>query len=752
MRSRAIVSLAALLGLFAPATRALAADPVEGLQVTAVRTLPYHPGVVRDDLRIPSAVEIRRFSLNGLPVRGAFETRWVTRGVARTVASRTPSHAPVLRPEDATLGPQELAERVYAIAGVRPTRSEVPELVYVDVLGHPVLAWEVELPMTGGPGDPNAQGLTQRTLWVGASSGLLVEERENIFSARAHVYPENPVSTPEPVEVELPGLSEEGPGVPLSGNRIKAMGCSLTWPAPEDVPEEVWWEEEDGRCYPVQTVFTDGSGDFTVEPPDVRLREVHVDGDEGYAELSMYFHAEKFLGVMEAMGVEGFVCDQATMLANYRLIEPSPSTPELDYGPFNNAYFTGRCESGPTMMFGQGSTIDFGFDGDVVYHELGHGIVSMLTPDGLGDYQLTDEGNLKDARGANEAYADYLSAMVSEDPHLADYVGTYGNYSRPYIRTAENTRTCPQNIRGQEHNDSESLMAALWATRTRVGSALDDAVVLSLTRLAPDASLTEVATAIVQVAEDMGPDALGPDGLDFLVRNLEARGLLNCPRVITDPEATQSGRSVYLRRKIDSVEPFFPGPVQLRHVVPEGSDNVVVRYTIGGSGNPQAELLLKRADEPIEFTYEFAVIESPGDDGEPVVAEMTLVGGDWDLHRAATELTGNTRQVVVRGLLPGEVVHLTLVTRSTNEAVASGFHVVSVPRDELDEGSPPPQEDEPGLETDSDSLGDPTDGQPPALGEVQSGCACGVRGAQGTAWAVWLLALGGWGRRRRCAH
>jgi hypothetical protein len=131
---------------------------------------------------------------------------------------------------------------------------------------------------------------------------------------------------------------------------------------------------------------SDENGDFYVPLPDILKPEDNADGDDLYAEVSMYFHAERFVDQMKREGVDKFKCDVSTMLANYRTPTLSPSYPDLPYTPLNNAYWTNTCEptKGVTMIFGQGHEVDFGYDGEVVYHELGHGMVSLLTPDGLG--------------------------------------------------------------------------------------------------------------------------------------------------------------------------------------------------------------------------------------------------------------------------------------------------------------------------------------------------------------------------------
>ena len=82
----------------------------------------------------------------------------------------------------------------------------------------------------------------------------------------------------------------------------------------------------------------------------------------------------------------------------------SPSYPDLPYTPLNNAYWTNECDpaEGATMIFGQGSEVDFGYDGEVVFHELGHGMVSLLTPNGLGKRTERPDALLADV--ATEAF------------------------------------------------------------------------------------------------------------------------------------------------------------------------------------------------------------------------------------------------------------------------------------------------------------------------------------------------------------
>src|SRR5690606_758425 len=98
---------------------------------------------------------------------------------------------------------------------------------------------------------------------VSAMTGRVLAEREQVQSARARVFAENPSKTPEPIEVELSGLATAGAGAVLEGERVTSFNCTAT--PSRDVPP--WWEE--GECYPVHSVVSDDKGDFFVPLPNV---------------------------------------------------------------------------------------------------------------------------------------------------------------------------------------------------------------------------------------------------------------------------------------------------------------------------------------------------------------------------------------------------------------------------------------------------------------------------------------------------
>lgn len=730
---------------------ASAADSVRAaLTVDAERTLPLTRA--RANGVQAGAIVHRSFRLHGIPVRGAHAT--VIGG--EVVREELPVELPELLPAQAAIDGETAATLAHAHAD-EMARVEVPgpeepgELVYLVILGVPVLAYQVEMPLTLAGEEPS-----RKTIWISANSGIVLDEWEHVRSSRARVFHNNPAVTPIPIEVEFAGVHAEGPGEPLNGDRVLSFGCAIEDPGGEPV---VWYEE--GKCWPVQRARSDENGDFFVPLPDILEPEDNRDGDDLYAEVSMYYHAERFVEAMKAKGVDEFKCDVSTMWANYRTPKLSPSYPDLPFTPLNNAYWTNTCdpEDGATMIFGQGSEVDFGYDGEVVYHELGHGMVSLLTPDGLGDRKMRPDALAADAGGLNEAVADYFSVMLANDPELGDYVARFWPGYGASIRSAENKKVCPDDIIGEVHADGEPWMAAMWATRKRVGQdKLDPLVIEMLARLPSDADLEDASWTIYDLAqEEFAAGTWSESDLQFLVRAFDERGLYDCRRVITDADDVSSGRTMYLRQKGAAVTPFYPGPMQLRHVVPAATDNIIVKFRLNPGEGPEDNplgvvVLIKRADAPIEFKYTLTALDKTnGGSTKPSVREVVDVDGDWDLQLRASNVIAADNQLVIRGFKPGEVVHVTLANIAGGEQVPGGFAVVSLPPEFLDDGSVHVDVDldemESGTETDSDaSSGGWTD---PEVDETTPTTSCACREAAPVGgW--WLLAAPlVWRRRRR---
>jgi MYXO-CTERM domain-containing protein len=703
--------------------------------------------------------ERRSLTLHGIPIRGAFETTWREgNGPARVVAARYPNSDADLRPEHARVDHDRAREAFAARLSPEQWRraaDRVGELVYLSLAGQPMLAWEFTAPLDlGGPG----RQPSRERVWVSASTGQVLDAVELIdFDNQAEVYPVNPQHTPTPTIVTLANLDPEPepwaeemvvePGY-LTGTRVRVFNCLDA----EDGPFAPWHAE--GECFPTQQVRADAENDYFVPLPNVTLLEDNRNPTDLYAELSMYWHAEKFFAFMTEMGVEGFPCELSNMVSNFHWLEPSPGYPDVSFGPYNNAYFSGTCEiaDGPTMLFGQGASVDFAFDGDVVYHELGHGIVAHLTPEGLRSHSQRADGVLMDARALNEAIADYHTLMITERPEMAEYVGFYWpELDDGWIRHADSDAMCPRDMAGQPHNDSAPFTAALWATRRRIGGdKLDPVVIASLPLLPADATLEVASAALLQVAgAERDAGVWTAEDYDQLERALEARNLLDCKRVVDDAASLEEPRFLYLRHNGNFISPFWPGPVQYREQAKPGTDNLLVTFEVSTEGNSDGQpvrhdvvpwLLVKRSsmseDASIEFEYQAAALgHHDGEEGD--ISPTWEVTGDWDEIYAPTELSEERRQILIRGLLPDEVVHMSFVNIERETIVIRELQFALVASSDLDEGSPLADEG-PDIIDDDDA--------------GSCACASGPTGDTRVAPTLGLLVLLALGRRRSRAR
>lgn len=661
--------------------------------------------------------------LRGIPVRGATRVVPADQGGAWLMAPRMPAmESPQVDPSEARIDPDGLEVRVAEVLGRDAVEFEsAPTLVYLLRQDVPVLVWEAQVSLTLRP-EP-----TRPTVWVSAMTGRVIEIREQVRSARARVFPENPSTTPAPRDVELPRIGSVAPGDPLVSESIAAFNCV------SEPPEETPWDVSEGDCYPVHQALADEDGNFYVPTPQVIVEEDNVQPDDPYAELSMFYHGAIFLDALRDRGLDQFSCPQAVMLANVR------SLTDDGFDPVDNAFYTNQCdpERGATMMFGQGGQVDFSYDGDVVYHELGHGVVALLTPEGLGGRRLRDDATLVDAGGMNEAIADYMAYMMTDDPRVGEYVGRFwASNTRAEIRTGENSKRCPDDTIGQVHNDGEPFAASLWSMRARVGAPVDLLVLRTLPLLPADASLEDGAAALLEVASEMVDEGqLEPDDVAHLERALTTRGLMDCPRVITDQDAVRSGRTMHLRRNSVAAQPFTPGPMQLRAEVPPGADALEVHFDLRGDDTPEdrAVVLVKRSDSRITFTYEVVGIDDPGDaTGETGrIREVTRADGDWDAEVEPIRQPTGDYIARIPNVRAGDVVHVALAALGPSDLIATSVAVL--PIGEIEEV-------ETGGEGETDGDAPSSDGSVSAQATSAGGCGCHT-GPDSAILAWWILPL-----------
>src|SRR6185436_12798282 len=150
---------------------------------------------------------------------------------------------------------------------------------------------------------------------------------------------------------------------------------------------------------------------------------------------------------------------------------------------------------------------DSSVDGDVVFHEYGHGISNRLIGNGSGALSGTQSGAM------GEGWSDYWATTINNDGAVGEYVTNNPNGIRRAAYTvpaaAVHDSYADVGAGGFEvHRDGEVWAAALWDLRTQLGAALSDRLVLHGMKFTPNRpSFLNARDGILQADQDLNAGA-----------------------------------------------------------------------------------------------------------------------------------------------------------------------------------------------------------------------------------------------------
>jgi MYXO-CTERM domain-containing protein len=440
--------------------------------------------------------------------------------------------------------------------------------------------------------------------YVDALDGRVIRYYARVFHSLGRVYPENPVLTPNTVDATLNGLDDEtGPD-----NVLVGWGGVLHVYRYIDGDISNWPPNMD------QLALGDATGNFLYDATDV-----HPVYDDPFAEVNAYYHMERahsyFSNVHGVNFTRTMYC-----LVNYN----------ENGQPYNNAFFSDVDTNTVVMATGQGTSVDFGYEADVVLHEFGHYIVDEVAGLYYGFIGTYDEwGRNQMSGGLHEGLADYFSCTISND-------GTLGEYSLAPLGgmrdLANNTQVCPTDMVGESHIDGEIVGGAAWEIREAIGASLtDDLVFGGLSILTPNSTFRDLAVsmettaqALVNASQMTAAEALAVHDI------LTNRGMHDCGRYIDvyeglnrvytfwgfDVMAAQFGRTCEDIRGFmvdQNGDPIYqPGPFQFRVQVPADMPNDILHFNV------------QQTPSVGDLRHKFYVRK-----GEMVHYEMVPVGMGW---------------------------------------------------------------------------------------------------------------------------
>ncbi len=229
--------------------------------------------------------------------------------------------------------------------------------------------------------------------------------------------------------------------------------------------------------------------------------EMTVEKIDRCAEISMYYHANKIWDYLVSLNAgfdylaattkenplnvigNGQIPDINVIMQDYRAIMLENNT--IPLAPFDNAIsipanpmidelFKQFGVAGDVLMFFQGSKGDFGFDGDVVYHEFGHSTMSKM---GLESMPYPDQYGISNEPGSlHEGLADTFTFIMTGDACTGEYASKAIVDANPgaelgmdkegdfyCMRHAEHEYKVFEDFIGEVHFDGQPMLAANWA-------------------------------------------------------------------------------------------------------------------------------------------------------------------------------------------------------------------------------------------------------------------------------------------------
>ena len=150
---------------------------------------------------------------------------------------------------------------------------------------------------------------------------------------------------------------------------------------------------------------------------------------------------------------------------------------------------------------------DSSVDGDVVFHEYGHGISNRLIGNGSTALSGTQSGAM------GEGWSDYWATTINNDGAVGEYVTNNPNGIRRAAYTvpaaAVHDSYADLGVGGfQVHRDGEVWAATLWDLRTQLGAALSDRLVLHGMKFTPNRpSFLNARDGILQADQDLNAGA-----------------------------------------------------------------------------------------------------------------------------------------------------------------------------------------------------------------------------------------------------
>jgi Zn-dependent metalloprotease len=370
--------------------------------------------------------------------------------------------------------------------------------------------------------------------WIDADLAV-VQIEPRVLDASGRVYADNPVSDATTSDLPLTNLTST---TNLVGSHVSVHAC----------------DQVSSDCTPITRAAPDANGDYLYLPMPLAF-------DDAFAEVSAYFHGERVATYFHDTHGFDWSCMPGVpmgLLVNYS---------ETPHVPYDGAMYlpTSGLDCGH-IVFGQGTTADYAYDGDVVYHEYGHAVTDEISRLGY-----TSSGAVVgyEPLAINEGTSDYWAAAVQGDPVIGESIHSLEGPPTGGLRTLANTLACPNDLVGEGHFDGRIWSGFGWDLRGILGQTRADAIwFTTISSLSGGITLAQATSALMTtVASEVAMGHVTASEQAMITLAAQARGLPACTRFVPlDDGSTHTGYSG--DRLVTTTMAHGVGPIEYTLAIP----------------------------------------------------------------------------------------------------------------------------------------------------------------------------------------
>ena len=421
---------------------------------------------------------------------------------------------------------------------------------------------------------------------IDAETGATLRVAETLLEAVADVYPTNPLEG----GLERVGLER------LEASQLEGTFADVVSCVPAAGPYMSRGPCEDN----VRFASPDAQGDFLYPPQPMAL-------DDPFVEVNVYHHVDR--------ATAWFV----------DVLQYNPPTPmrAIVNLQFSNAFYGDVDGDGvPEVAFGQGGGVDFGYDADVIVHELAHALVDTATASSPALFDSLGATNTFSS--VDEGSADFFAAAVSNDPEIGRYAAQAFEQSAPRMLGPD--KRCPDDLYGEPHVDGLIWSSLAWnlASDPSIGPELAAKLVHgSVLGMPADVAWSEMGARLLETAailSEVGDvDAAAHQAVKAVVG---ASGLGECERIIPLETGLRPTLLTRYWGLLDLSVGYYPLVAQFSVEVPpvaKGFSFTVERWK---APKEMAWVLFARRGAPVEFAVQ--------------QGQSAPIATDWDLRIEGT--------------------------------------------------------------------------------------------------------------------